>query len=432
MPHGDFHVFTMHGDTLMCLPSGEVFLLDGPAREALECRLSGDAPPSAPGREALAELEAILSHPPKDHRRDDPPRQLRALCLNVTHACNLACQYCFASNITGGGGLMTGRVMEQALDFLLQNSGGVKRLQVDFFGGEPLLAFDEIRHGVKYARSLEKEHGRTILFTLTTNALLLNREVLDFIKAEGMSLILSLDGPEDVNDLFRKRRDGRGSYHEVIENIRLAQSMLPPHSYYVRGTFTARTLHILETLKFMEDEGFINVSLEPVACPDDAPYALREEHLESLLEKYREIALWLQGRKMKFFHFNLEMDNPLCLTRRITGCGAGAEYLAVDPRGDIYPCHQFVERPPFKMGNVARGIENPDVSTLFRKSTIYTKEGCDDCWARFYCGGGCHFQQFARNGSIQKPSPFYCNLFKGRLESALWHSFYVPELPCGK
>jgi uncharacterized protein len=426
----DYHVFTLHGDTIMNLPSGELFLLDELASDLIKH-------PGIPTEElikqlaskydactiekARREMEYILSQPVKDHRNTQMPRNLRAMCLNITHKCNLACTYCFAERLTNeNAGTMTPEIIKGALDYLCRESGEVHRLQVDFFGGEPLLAFDLVKMGTEYGRELEKKYDKKFLFTLTTNALLLNDEVIDFVKEQNMSLILSLDGTQETHDLLRPARSGKGSHDTVLRNIKKVQTVLDPSAYYIRGTFTSQTLEIKKTLEYYLEQGFINVSLEPVSSPDNQEFALTEKHRDEIIRQYRETAAWLIDKPLIFYHFNLEMDNPLCLTRRITGCGAGVEYIAVDPAGNMYPCHQFIEDNRFIMGNVLQGKRLTGIIEHFRKSTIYEKEECQHCWARFYCSGGCHFQHFIKTGDINKPSKLYCDIFKGRLEAALW------------
>jgi uncharacterized protein len=315
---------------------------------------------------------------------------------------------------------MDSRIVHQSIDFIIKESGDVPRLQVDFFGGEPLLVFPLVKDGILYGKKKAQETGKRIGFTLTTNAVLLDDEVIDFVKEHNVSLILSLDGDKEANDAHRRTHSGQGSFDVVFKNISKVKEKLDRSQYYVRGTFTSKTPEIHGALEFYDKQGFYNVSLEPVTSEDGTGYALREENLPTLLESYRKAAEWMLERDMQFFHFNLEMDNPLCLTRRITGCGAGVEYLAVDPLGNLYPCHQFIEMPDYAIGNVFDGIHNDGLVEKFRQSTIYTKDGCPDCWARFYCGGGCHFRHFSENGDIDKPSSLSCRLFKGRLETALW------------
>jgi uncharacterized protein len=426
----DYHIFTLHGDTILNLPSGELFLLDELAAELIryaEC-LSEDLMSKFSEKyelcdieKARKEMEYVLSRPVKDHRNTKMPRALRAMCLNITHKCNLACTYCFAERLTDeNAGTMTPEIVRRALDYLCMESEDVSRLQVDFFGGEPLLAFDLVKEGTAYGRKLETKYDKKFQFTLTTNALLLNDDVIDFVREQNMSLILSFDGPVEMHDLFRSTRSGKGSHEAVLRNIRKVRDNLDPADYYIRGTFTSQTLDIKRILEYYLDEGFRNVSLEPVSSPENQPFALTEEHRDNIIRQYHEIAAWLVDKPMNFYHFNLEMDNPLCLTRRITGCGAGVEYVAVDPEGNIYPCHQFIEDSRYLMGNVLQKGRSAEITEYYRNSTIYEKENCEKCWARFYCSGGCHFQHFIKNGDINKPSKLYCDIFKGRLEAALW------------
>ena len=428
----DYHIFTVHGDKIMALASGEIFLIDELAEEIIRINPETEAgamealkerfkPDSI--KKAYGEMEYILSHPIKDHRNDEPPRALRAMCLNITHKCNLACTYCFAERLTQENAVsMTSEVVRKSFDFLFEKSQDVYRLQVDFFGGEPLLVFDRVKEGVEYARSLEKKHGKMVLFTLTTNATLLTDEIIDFVRDNNISLILSLDGDRKTHNFHRRYHSGKGSFDVVLNNIEKVRQKLDRKDYYIRGTFTSGTTDVLSTLKFFNSRGYYNVSLEPVSSPEVTDYSLDREDLDELLTGYLDAAQWMLDKEMSFYHFNLEMDNPLCLTRRITGCGAGVEYVAVDPRGDLYPCHQFIEDNRFKIGSVYTGLDNHDVIDEFRRSTLYEKEQCGECWARFYCGGGCHYQQFSETGSIKKPSPFYCKLFRKRLEIALWHN----------
>lgn len=426
------HIFNIEGDTIMALSSGGLYILDDIAAATVQC---GAENPEEAGsilkntfdseavKEAYLEIETLLKTPVRDHRCTPLKRELRALCLNITHKCNLACDYCFASEITGDNAqTMTLDVIKASLDFLFSKSEGVKKLQADFFGGEPLLAFDLVKEAVQYAKCLEKRFDKTIQFTLTTNGVLLNKEVVRFLYDNKINLIISLDGCREINDLHRKFKDGTGSYEKIIDNIMYAVKAMDPDSYYIRGTFTAQNMNLPETLKFYQNMGFKNVSLEPVTSTEDRNYAIKDEHLKELKEQYVKSAKWMINEDIRFFHFNLEMDNPLCLTRRITGCGAGVEYMGVDPLGDLYPCHQFIENSQFKMGNVFEGIHREDLVESFDKAVIYNKEGCISCWAKFYCGGGCHYKQYSQTGSFYKTSQTDCRLFRERMESALWYN----------
>ncbi|MCD4786077.1 MAG: thioether cross-link-forming SCIFF peptide maturase [Candidatus Eremiobacteraeota bacterium] len=429
---GDYHIFRVNGDTLLAIASGEIFILDELADALVESGadsemeaqdlLAGRFPEESIGT-AYREMNKVFSRPIPDHRKDKPPRKLRALCLNITHKCNLACKYCFAANLTAENApSMTSEVVRAAFDYLISESKGVRRLQMDFFGGEPLLVFDLVKEGVSYGREKASQHGKEVFFTLTTNATLLDDEKIDFIKNNDISLILSLDGRRNANDRFRVFPNDKGSYDTIIQNIDNARNKLGKNDYYIRGTFTSQTPDILDTMKFYLEKGYYHVSLEPVTADERLPYAFKDEHIPHLLESYRKLASWLIDKPLCFYHFNIEMDNPLCLTRRITGCGAGMEYMAVDPWGDLYPCHQFIENPDFKIGNVFEGVNEKDIVDYFHHATVYDKNKCNECWARFYCSGGCHYQQYVQSGDIKKPSRQYCELFRGRLEIALWYN----------
>jgi len=431
LTRNDYHTFVVFDDTLTALASGEVFILDDMAKALLksEANSEKEAVKLLSSRfspemiiNAYCEMNQILSRPIKNHENYRPPRKLRALCLNITHRCNLACEYCFAGKLTNEHApSMTWEVVRAAFDFLFCESEGVRKLQVDFFGGEPLLVFDRVKEAVKYGRSLEKKFDKSIQFTLTTNATLMGDEIIDFIRENNISLILSLDGRKKQHDLYRRYRGGKGSFDIVLNNIERVKRRSGKNDYYIRGTFTSNTLDILSTLKFYNEMGYYNVSIEPVASRENSGYALGQKHLKTLLSRYREAAKWMLDKPLNFYHFDLEMNNPLCLTRRITGCGAGVEYMAVDPLGDLYPCHQFIDGK-FKLGNVFTGVESRAITEVFRNSTIYDKERCSSCWARFYCGGGCHFTQYLESGSIKRPSSFHCKLFRERLEVALWYN----------
>ncbi|MFP4496818.1 MAG: SPASM domain-containing protein [Vulcanimicrobiota bacterium] len=429
----DYHIFSREQDHILALANGQAFLVDELSKDIIET--SSDSQEKVFEilkekhsreniREAFAEWQKLKKGIIiKDHQKDTPPRNLRALCLNITHKCNLACSYCFAERLTEENApSMTVETVCKSLDFLFENSHDVHRLQVDFFGGEPLLVFDKVKAGVEYARKLEQKLDKEILFSLTTNATLLTDEIIDFVKKHNISLILSLDGDKTVNDLHRKYRNGKGSFDEIIKNILKVKEKLHPMDYYIRGTFTARSLNLKETADFFHRMGFYNISLEPVTGPDTYEFSLKKEHLGNLHEEYIKLANWMKDKNIQFYHFNMELENPLCLTRRITGCGAGVEYVVVDPRGDIYPCHQFVENEEFLLGNIFHGINNHKLCSTFRESTIYQKEDCPRCWARFYCSGGCHFQHYVRTGSINKPWGGYCQMFRDRLETSLWYN----------
>jgi len=348
----------------------------------------------------------------------------KSICLNVAHLCNMRCRYCFAQQGSFGQsqGLMNMEVARQAVDFLIESSGPRKNLELDFFGGEPLLNMDVVRATVQYGRDRASQAGKQISFTLTTNALSLGEQVRDYLAAEGIGVILSLDGRPQVNDRMRILPDGGGTYRRIVPRI---QAMVASHpvSYYIRGTFTAQNLDFTEDFLHLASLGFENISLEPVTGGEPG-IALTEEHLPQIAAQYEELAEIIlahekEGRQLNFFHFNLDFNGP-CLAKRLTGCGAGIEYLAVTPEGDIFPCHQFIGIPEFKMGNVREGIVDDSVRRRFAGNTLSQKE-CRNCWARFHCGGGCHALAYFRNGNISVPHRLACLMHQKRLEC----SFYM-------
>ncbi len=348
----------------------------------------------------------------------------KSICLNVAHLCNMRCRYCFAQQGSFGQnqGLMSMEVARQAVDFLIRSSGPRKNLELDFFGGEPLLNMDVVKATVEYGRERASQAGKQVSFTLTTNAMTLEEQVRDYLVAEGISVILSLDGRPEVNDRMRILPDGEGTYRRIAPRIQ-AMVASNPVSYYVRGTFTARNLDFINDFLHLASLGFENISLEPVS--GGAPgIALTEEHLPQIALQYEELAEVIlarerEGKPLNFFHFNLDLNGP-CLAKRLTGCGAGIEYLAVTPEGDIYPCHQFIGIPEFKMGNVREGMVDESVRQIFAGNTLSQKE-CRNCWARFHCGGGCHAQAYFQSGDISVPHQLTCLMHQKRLEC----SFYI-------
>lgn len=365
--------------------------------------------------------------PPKD-------RPVKALCLHLAHACNLRCRYCFAGQGQYGGddGLMPLEVGQAAIDFLVQKSGGRRKLEVDFFGGEPLLNAGVMKKLVDYGRRTAAWHGKEISFTLTTNAVLLDEELNDYLEENGLAVILSIDGRPSVHDAMRVKPDGSGSYAEVLPKI---ASVLKRQlaSYYVRGTYTRCNLDFCNDFLHLVSLGFEHISLEPVVAPPSAPYALRKEDLPRLFAEYERLAaemalLWKKGRKVDFFHFNVDLEGGPCLLRRLTGCGAGVDYLAVTPGGDIYPCHQFAGRDEFWMGSVFTGIAREDLVETFSSICVYSKEDCRGCWARFYCSGGCHAAAINASGSLLTPDPLACAIMKKRLECAIYLQVVAEEI----
>ncbi len=346
---------------------------------------------------------------------------LKALCLHASHDCNLRCKYCFAGTGPFGGDRehMSLEVGQKAIDLLLEQSGNRHQLEVDFFGGEPLLNLAIVKQIVAYGKINAAKREKVINFTLTTNGLKLDREARQFLNEENISMVLSLDGRPEVNDRMR----GYGSYRRVLPQMSELIKERHHNNYYLRGTYTAANLDFCEDVKHIYDLGFRELSLEPVV-DKDGEYRLREEDLPEIYSEYEKLAeFYLKkknlGQSFTFFHFEISLEHGPCLPKRLTGCGAGFDYFAVTPRGEFYPCHQFVGREGFLMGNVNEGIVNDKLRQEFGKATLYTKEGCADCWARFYCSGGCHANAHLMNGSIYKPDKLGCQLQRKRLECAL-------------
>ena len=351
---------------------------------------------------------------------------VKALCLHVAHTCNLNCSYCFASQgkYQGDRALMSFEVGKQAFDFLIANSGSRRNLEVDFFGGEPMMNFDVVKQLVAYARSIEKEHNKNFRFTFTTNGVLLDEEVMDFLNAEMSNVVLSLDGRKEVNDHFRKNYAGEGSYDTIVPKFQRLVEKRGDKNYYVRGTFTHNNVDFTNDLFHMADLGFTELSMEPVVCPPDDPYALTEEDLPKLFEQYEILAKEMierkkQGRGFTFYHYMLDLKNGPCIYKRITGCGSGTEYMAVTPWGDLYPCHQFVGDTKYLLGNIWDGVTNTKVQDEFRSCNAYARSECKDCWARLYCSGGCAANAYHATGSINGIYKYGCELFKKRIECAV-------------
>ncbi len=346
---------------------------------------------------------------------------LKALCLHASHDCNLRCKYCFAGTGPFGGDRehMSFEVGRKALDLLLRESGSRRQLEVDFFGGEPLLNLNVVKQIVAYGKQAALKYDKVINFTLTTNGVRLNQEARQFLNEEGLQLVLSLDGRPEVNDAMR----GNGTYQRIVPNILETVRTRGNKNYYLRGTFTADNLDFTEDVKHLYDLGIRELSLEPVV-EKNGDYRLTENHMERIEAEYDRLAqFYLEKKQMgqgfTFFHFEISLDHGPCLPKRLTGCGAGFDYFAVTPKGDLYPCHQFVGRTGFKMGDVDEGITNLSLRWEFGAATLYKKEGCADCWARFYCSGGCHANAHLMNGSIYRPDPIGCRLQRKRLECAL-------------
>ncbi len=347
---------------------------------------------------------------------------IKALCLHVSHDCNLRCQYCFASTGDFGTGrkIMDLETAKRAIDFVIQRSGSRRNIEVDFFGGEPLMAMDTVKATVAYARSIEEKAGKCFRFTITTNGVLLDDENVDYINREMSNAVLSLDGRPQVNDRMRKTVNGKGSYEVIVPKFQKLVAGRGTKDYYLRGTFTRHNLDFAEDVMHMADLGFRNVSVEPVVGEETCGYALKDEDLPVVLEQYEKLAEKLKDRAdVNFFHFNVDLAQGPCVIKRLRGCGAGCEYVAVTPEGDIYPCHQFVGNPAYKIGSLYDGSFDMELSHRFSGLNIYTREECRDCWARFYCSGGCSASNLLVNGDIKKPNHVGCEMERKRLECAI-------------
>ncbi len=352
---------------------------------------------------------------------------VKALCLHICHDCNLRCKYCFASTGDFGGQrtMMSAEVGKKAIDFIIRESGSRRNLEVDLFGGEPLMNFEVVKEIVDYAKSREKEFNKNFRFTLTTNAILLNEDVKNYLNENMQNVVLSIDGRREVNDNMRYRVDGTGCYDDIMPKIKDMAQSRGQDKYYVRGTFTRENLDFSKDVLHLADEGFKQISVEPVVAAKGTGYDLREEDLPVLYEEYEKLAFELVKRKKEgngfnFFHFMIDLSQGPCIAKRLRGCGSGHEYVAVTPEGDIYPCHQFVGNTDFKMGNVTEGKLNTNIQEKFKESNVYTKEECSKCWAKFYCSGGCAANAHQFNNDINIPYKVGCELEKKRVECALW------------
>ena len=352
---------------------------------------------------------------------------VKALCLHIAHDCNLACKYCFADEGEYHGQkreLMSLEVGKKALDFLIENSGNRVNLGVDFFGGEPLMNFDVVKEIVAYGRKREKEAGKNFRFTLTTNGILLNDEVIDFCNKEISNVVLSLDGRQCVNDKMRPTRNGKGSYDIIVPKFQEFVRKRGEKSYYVRGTFTRNNLDFVEDFNQMCELGFKEISIEPVGAPDEADYAIREEDLPKIFDEYDKLAVNIinrhkEGKPVTFFHYMLDLNGGPCVYKRLSGCGSGTEYLAVTPQGMLYPCHQFVGQEGFEIGSVFEGIKKPEIVEDFKLCNVYAKDKCRDCFARFYCSGGCAANSYQFHGNITDVYETGCKLEQKRVECAI-------------
>ncbi len=386
-------------------------------------------------KEAIGDIEQLIEEGAlftkdiyEEYIRDFKQRStvVKALCLHIAHDCNLACKYCFAEEgeYKGHRELMSYEVGKKALDFLIANSGNRKNLEVDFFGGEPLMNWQVVKDLVKYGREQEVLHNKKFRFTLTTNGVLLDDEVMEFANREMSNVVLSIDGRKEINDKMRPSRNGKGSYELILPKFKKLAESRNQTNYYVRGTFTHNNLDFSEDVKHLADLGFKQISVEPVvALPEDS-YSIKEEDLPVLFEEYDRLAKLMleykrQGKDFNFFHFMIDLTGGPCVAKRLSGCGSGTEYLAVTPWGDLYPCHQFVGIPEYLMGNVDDGIVKPELREEFKVCNVYSKEKCKNCFAKFYCSGGCAANSFKFHNDINDAYDIGCELQKKRVECAI-------------
>lgn len=351
---------------------------------------------------------------------------VKALCLHIAHTCNLNCSYCFASQgkYHGERALMSYEVGKRALDFLVENSGTRRNLEVDFFGGEPLMNFDVVKKLVEYARSIEKEKGKNFRFTLTTNGVLIDEDVIDFANREMSNVVLSLDGRKEVHDRYRVDYAGNGSFEKIVPKFQKLVKARGGKNYYMRGTFTHANPDFLEDIKTMLDLGFNELSMEPVVAAANDPSALTEEDKAIVMKQYEDLAKLMierdkEGRPFTFYHYMIDLRGGPCIYKRISGCGSGTEYMAVTPWGDLYPCHQFVGDEKFKLGDIWNGVQNKEVQNEFAACNVYAREECRSCWARLYCSGGCAANAYHSTGSVTGVYKYGCELFKKRMECAI-------------
>jgi uncharacterized protein len=439
------HCFEQDGEYLVVDGnSGAVHALDEPAYQVVKQILADSAVQTTEHAEAIlwsspeeeeaaAEIlelvsEGLLFTP---DLTEVPPRQqtvVKALCLNIAHDCNMRCDYCFAGTGHFGGEreMMSLETAKQAVDFLINASQHRKNCEIDFFGGEPLLNWEVIKDTVAYARRREEETGKQFRFTITTNGIGLTPEIMEFINAHMYNVVLSIDGRQAINDRVRRTISGNGSVYEIIvPKYQEMRRRRKGKSYYVRGTFTSFNLDFASDVAHLNDLGFDEISMEPVVAEPGAPYEIKEEHLPQILAEYERLAqLYLErqqeGRGFNFFHFNVELKKGPCLYKRLSGCGAGFEYLAVSPKGELYPCHQFVGRDEFRLGDVWNGLQDKSLSDTLKDSHVLNKQVCRTCWAKYYCSGGCHANNLFHADSFTEPYSITCEMEKKRLECAFF------------
>ncbi|MBQ2944327.1 MAG: thioether cross-link-forming SCIFF peptide maturase [Ruminococcus sp.] len=380
--------------------------------------------------EALKEAGKLFTpdtfEPMADKLKAKTAGVVKALCMHIAHTCNLNCSYCFASQgkYHGDRAVMSFEVGKRALDFLVENSGTRRNLEVDFFGGEPLMNFEVVKQLVEYARSIEKEKGKNFRFTLTTNGLLIDDDVIDFANKEMSNVVLSLDGRKEIHDRYRVDYAGNGSWERIVPKFQKLVDARGGKNYYMRGTFTHANPDFLEDIKQMLDLGFSELSMEPVVCAPGDKEELTQEDLPVVLEQYEKLAELMlkhdkEGKPFTFYHYMIDLTGGPCIYKRISGCGSGTEYMAVTPWGDLYPCHQFVGEEKFKLGDIWQGVTNTEIQKEFASCNVYARPDCSDCWAKLYCSGGCAANAYHSTGSVTGVYKYGCELFRKRMECAI-------------
>ncbi len=351
---------------------------------------------------------------------------VKALCIHIAHDCNLRCKYCFGDTgeYKGGRCLMSSEVGKKAIDFVIANSQNRHNIEIDYFGGEPLMNFEVVKEITEYAKEQGKKHNKNFRFTITTNGVLLDGEIEKYINENMSNVVLSLDGLKETHDKMRPTVNGKGSYDIIVPKFQRMAKSRNQDNYYVRGTFTAHNVDFAKDVIHLADLGFKQTSVEPVVAPYEEEYALRDEHIQTVFKEYEKLAdeyikRWREGNWFNFFHFMVDLDQGPCAIKRLSGCGAGHEYLAISPQGDIYPCHQFVGNTDYKMGTVFEGKIDEDIKNIFERSNVYTKKKCENCFAKFYCSGGCSANAVNFNGDINKPYELACEFEKKRVECAI-------------
>lgn len=438
------HAFEYRGTYLVLdVESGAVHEVDKPSFDVISAVEQGNAADALPYssslvNEILDEIEELRKEGLFDTPAPEAPRAngaaspIKSMCLNVAHDCNLRCAYCFAETgeFHGGRMLMPFETAKAALDMLIKRSGSRHHLEVDLFGGEPLMNFDVVKEIVAYGRELEDKYGKHINFTITTNGVALNDEIIDYINKEMFNVVISIDGRREVHDALRVTPNKKGSYDIIVPKAQKLVRERGEGEHYIRGTYTAENLDFTEDVKALADLGFEQISVEPVVLKPDEPHAINESNVERAIEEYDRLADFVlerrrEGRPFNFFHFAIDLDHAPCIAKRALGCGAGVEYVAVAPNGDIYPCHQFVGDGEFLLGNVLKTDEEgnvplrDDIRERFGSCNIFTKEKCSKCWAKYYCSGGCAANAHKLNGSISEPCEVSCKLLKKRTEIAI-------------